>query len=204
MAEPEPAEPEPAEPEPAPTAPRPAARRERRPRPEVPTLVQLDLKPRTMLTRGLFGRCPACGGRGLFRRWFTMVERCPTCDLRYERVEGHWIGAIGVNTVCVMGLMMIVLGAVTFSLFPEPPPTWPLVSVEVIIAALGPLVFFPASRTLWTAIDLMMRPLKPGEVDPRFVKVDPLRDRTGIPQKPRRGRPDPRGTRRPGPGGPYS
>jgi hypothetical protein len=54
-------------------------------------------------------------------------------------------------------------------------------SAEVIIAVAGPLVFFPASRTLWTAIDLLMRPLRPGEVDPRFVLVDPLRDR-----KPRR------------------
>ena len=61
-------------------------------------------------------------------------------------------------------------------------------SAEVIIAVLGPLVFFPSSRTLWTAIDLMMRPLLPWEVDPRFVKVDPLRDRKrpGPPGAPRR------------------
>lgn len=171
------------EPQPAPP---PGPPRRRRPRPEVPTLVQLDLKPRTMLLRGLFGRCPVCGGRHIFHRWFTMVERCPTCSLRYERVEGHWIGAIGVNTVCVMGLMLIVLAGVTFSLFPDPPPTAPLLSAEVIIAVLGPLVFFPASRTLWTAMDLMMRPLAPGEVDPRFVKVDPLRDRKRPPGAPRR------------------
>lgn len=168
------------------TTPQPAQPRRRRPRPEVPTLIQLGLRPRTMLLRGLFGRCPVCGGRHIFRRWFTMVDRCPTCSLRYERVEGHWIGAIGVNTVCVMGLMLIVLAGVTFSLFPDPPPTWPLMSAEVIIAVLGPLVFFPASRTLWTAIDLMMRPLAPGEVDPRFVVVDPLRDRKRPPGAPRR------------------
>lgn len=141
-----------------------------------------------MMLRGLFARCPVCGGRHIFRRWFTMVERCPTCSLHYERVEGHWIGAIGVNTVCVMGLMLIVLAGATFSMFPDPPPTLPLMGAEVIIAVLGPLVFFPPSRTLWTAIDLMMRPLRPGEVDPRFVKVDPLRDRKrpGPPGAPRR------------------
>jgi hypothetical protein len=49
--------------------------------------------------------------------------------------------------------------------------------VEVSLALLGPLLFFPASRMLWTAIDLLMRPLAPGEIDPRFVKVDPYRDR---------------------------
>lgn len=166
----------------------PAQPRPRRPRPEVPTLVQLDLKPRTMLLRGLFGRCPVCGGRHIFRRWFTMVERCPTCSLHYERVDGHWIGAIGVNTVCVMGLMLIVLAGTTFAFFPDPPPTAPLLIAEVVIAVLGPLVFFPASRTVWSAIDLMMRPLLPGEVDPRFVKVDPLRDRPRRPpgRSPRR------------------
>lgn len=173
-------------PDPPPSAAPPPPRR-RRPRPEVPTPTQLGLQPRTLLLRGLFGRCPVCGGRRLFRRWFTMVDRCPTCSLKYERVEGHWIGAIGVNTVCVMGLMLIVLAAVTFSLFPDPPPTVPLVSAEVVIAVLGPLVFFPASRTLWTAMDLLMRPLLPGEVDPRFVEVDPLRDR---PRRPP-GRPGP-------------
>lgn len=164
----------------------PAPQPRRRPRPEVPTLVQLGLKPRTMMLRGLFARCPVCGGGHIFRRWFTMADRCPTCSLRYERVEGHWIGAIGVNTVCVMGLMLIVLAGVTFSLFPDPPPTWPLMSAEVTIALLGPLVFFPSSRTLWTAMDLMMRPLAPGEVDPRFVVVDPLRDRKRPPGAPRR------------------
>ena len=165
-----------AEPDPPAMPPRPRPRR-RRPLPEVPTLVQLGLKPRTMLLRGLFGRCPVCGGRRLFHRYFTMVERCPTCSLRFERIEGHWVGAIGMNTVCVMGLMLIVLLVVTFSFFPDPPPTWPLMTAEVLIATLGTLVFFPASRTLWSAIDLMMRPLRPGEVDPRFVLVDPLRDR---------------------------
>lgn len=170
------------------TGPRPAHRARmgriegKVPRPEVPTAIQLGVKPRRMLLRGLFARCPVCGGGHIFRRWFTMAERCPTCSLRYERVDGHWIGAIGVSTVCVMGLMLIVVAATTFSFYPDPPPIAPLLVVEIGIALLGPLVFFPASRTLWSAIDLLMRPLLPGEVDPRFVEVDPLRDRD---QRPR-------------------
>ena len=145
-----------------------------------------------MLWRGLFGRCPVCRERRLFHRWFTMVDRCPRCDLHFERIEGHWIGAIGVNTVCVMGLMLIVLGGVTFAWFPDPPPIAPLLVAQIVIAVAGPLVFFPASRTLWSAMDLLMRPLAPGEVDPRFVVVDPLRDRTPTPRKPG----DPRAMRR--------
>lgn len=155
----------------------PSPPRRRRPLPEVPTTVQLGLRPRTLMLRGLFGRCPVCGDRHLFHRWFTMTDRCPTCSLHFERVEGHWIGAIGVNTVCTMGLMLIVLAVVTFSWFPDPPPIGPLLVALIVIAVAGPLVFFPPSRTLWSAIDLLMRPLRPGEVDPRLVLVDPLRDR---------------------------
>ncbi|CAN5607922.1 hypothetical protein BH10ACT3_BH10ACT3_06660 [soil metagenome] len=105
-----------------------------------------------------------------------MTDRCPTCSLHFERVDGHWIGAIGVNTTVVMGAMFIVLMAVTMTSFPDPPPR-ALIFIEVAIAGIGPLLFFPSSRTLWSAIDLLMRPLKFGEVDPRFVKVDPARDR---------------------------
>lgn len=128
------------------------------------------------MLRGLLGRCPVCGSRHLFRRWFTMTERCPDCSLLFERVDGHWIGAIGVNTVVVMGLMLIVLFATTMLTYPDPIP-FALLGVEVAIAGLGPLIFFPASRTLWSAMDLLMRPLKFGEVDPRVVVVDPGRDR---------------------------
>lgn len=151
------------------------------PRPLVATPIQLDVKPSIMLVRGLFGRCPVCGSRHLFRRWVSMVDDCPQCSLHFERVDGHWIGGIGVNTVCVMGLMLIVLATVTFSFYPDSPPVGPLLTVEIIIAVLGPIVFFPASRTLWTAIDLLMTPLRPGEVDPRFVVVDPERDGTTAP-----------------------
>lgn len=132
-----------------------------------------------MLVRGLFARCPVCGKGDQFSRWFKMRDRCPHCDLLYERVEGHWIGGIGVNTVAVMGLMLIVLGVVTFTVAATDGelPFGELMLAEVTIAVLGPLVFFPPSRMLWTALDLLMRPLKPGEVDPRFVLVDPARDR---------------------------
>lgn len=153
----------------------------RRPRPEVPTTVQLGVTPTRMLVRGLFARCPVCGTGDQFSRWFRMTERCPHCDLLYERVDGHWIGGIGVNTVAVMGLMMIVLlsVALTVGMRDTELPFGELMAAELLIAALGPLVFFPSSRMLWTAIDLLMRPLKFGEVDPRYVVVDPERDRDG-------------------------
>ena len=91
------------------------------PRKEVPTTVQLDVTPSTMMLRGLVHRCPACGGRHLFRHWFRMEKRCPTCSMLFERVEGHWIGSIGLNTTVVFGVMLVVLLAGSLAFYPNPP-----------------------------------------------------------------------------------
>ena len=129
-----------------------------------------------ILLRGLFAHCPACGGRHIFHRWFHMAERCPTCTLRFERVEGHWIGSIGTNTMVIFTTMFVVLLSVTLLSYPNTPGPW-FLWTSIGIAVLGPILFLPPSRMLWTAIDLLMRPLRPGEIDPRFVKTDPYRDR---------------------------
>ncbi len=129
-----------------------------------------------MLLRAFVHRCPACGGRHVFRRWFTIAERCPTCTLLFERVEGHWIGSLALNTVVVFGLMLIVLMAGSMIGYPHP-PFRALLTAEIAIALIGPFLYFPSSRMMWTAIDLLMRPLRPGEIDPRYVVVDPERDR---------------------------
>lgn len=148
------------------------------PRKEVPSAVQIDVRPSVMLVRGFAQRCPACGGRHIFHRWFRMEQRCPTCTLLFERVEGHWIGSLGLNTTVVFGAMLIVLLAGSLIGYPNP-PYGALMIAEIAIAVIGPLLFFPSSRMMWTAIDLLMRPLKPGEIDPRYVKVDPERDELG-------------------------
>ena len=91
-----------------------------------------------------------------------MVERCPRCDLRFERIEGHWTGALGVNTIVSFGLLAVtvvvglILSAPEFEVLP-------LFVVAALEAILMPLFFFPFSKTIWTAIDLWMRPLVPGE-----------------------------------------
>lgn len=166
----------------------PAPQPRRRPRKEIPTAVQIDVRPSFMMLRGLVHRCPACGGRRIFRRWFNMESRCPTCTLQFERVEGHWIGSLGLSTTVVFGTMLIVLLAGSMLGYPHP-PFRELLIAEIAIAVVGPLLFFPSSRTMWTAIDLLMRPLRPGEIDPRFVVVDPERDRPDGNGRGRSGRP---------------
>jgi uncharacterized protein (DUF983 family) len=116
-----------------------------------------------MLLRGLVGRCPLCGSGKLFRWWLFMVPECPRCDLHFERIEGHWIGAIAINTVLSFGLMLgvIVTGVVTTH--PDI-PTGALALTACAVALVVPLLLQPISRTFWTAIDLAMRPVEPAEI----------------------------------------
>jgi uncharacterized protein (DUF983 family) len=122
-----------------------------------------------LLTRGITKRCPLCGGGDLFTGWFTMRERCPRCDFPLDRVEGHWLGSLGVNTIVSFGALFatVVAGVVIF--YPDIPVLGLMVAV-VVVGLVVPLLFFPFSHTIWSAIDLAMRPVEPDDdVDPRWL-----------------------------------
>lgn len=121
-------------------------------------------KGKKMLTRGMTRACPVCGQRGLFRWGLVMVEDCPRCRLHFERIEGHWLGAVGMNTIVTFGVLFVVMGVSLYVGYPEF-PLLPLLAVNIGVALLVPLLFHGSSRTSWTAIDLMMRPLEAHEVD---------------------------------------
>ena len=93
-----------------------------------------------------------------------MVDDCPRCGLHFERIEGHWVGAVGINTVVTFGLLAVILVVGLVATFPDF-PVGPLVAINVGVAAVVPVIFYPFSKTLWTAIDVAMRPLEPSEVD---------------------------------------
>jgi uncharacterized protein (DUF983 family) len=121
-----------------------------------------------VMLRGLALRCPVCGGGGLFRHWIAQVERCPTCGFRFHRVEGHWLGSLGMNTIVSFGALLLAV-VVGYALTTPDPPAGVLIGIAMAVAVVVPTVFFPWSRTLWSAIDLLMRPLEPDdEVDPLY------------------------------------
>jgi len=113
--------------------------------------------------RGCRKHCAVCNSGGLFSRWFTLAERCPRCNLRFERIEGHWTGDLGINTIVSFGTLLIALIIGFLLSWPEAPGIG-LFIVAISIAGLVPLAFFPFSKTIWLAIDLVFRPLEPGEV----------------------------------------
>lgn len=116
--------------------------------------------PARMLARGLTKRCALCGSGGLFTGWFRMRERCPRCGYRFEREEGFFLGAYVVNLGIAEGLVLLVGVVPCIALLAANPDAnlLPIVVSGLAAAALAPLVFYPFSRTLWSAIDLILRP----------------------------------------------
>lgn len=112
-----------------------------------------------MLGRGATKRCARCGGGKLFRRWFTMVPDCPRCGLHFEREQGYFTGAIAVNTIVIGGLFAVILVGTLIATAPDIPVV-PLLAVVVPLMAIGPLAFYPFSKTIWVAIDMaFLQPL---------------------------------------------
>jgi len=105
-----------------------------------------------MLWRGLTRRCARCGGGKLFRRYWTMVDDCPTCGLHFEREDGFFAGALAINIIAVGGLFTIVFVAALIVTIPEVPVA-PLLAILVPIVVLGPIVYYPFSKTVWVAVD---------------------------------------------------
>lgn len=114
------------------------------------------VRPARLLWRGLTKRCPRCGGGHLFRRWFTMVDRCPTCAYRFEREEGFFLGAYVINLS--LGLGMCIAGIVVgFALIRPVPSAGAIATGTALAAGIVPIIAYPFTKTIWTAIDMIMR-----------------------------------------------
>jgi uncharacterized protein (DUF983 family) len=113
-----------------------------------------------MIRRGLTKRCPACGSRHLFETWFRMKERCPGCDYKFEREEGFFLGAYTINLAIAEGLLLVLAIVPLIVLLDSNPDmsVWPIAIVGLVAAVVAPLFFYPFSRTIWSAVDLVLRP----------------------------------------------
>ncbi len=111
-----------------------------------------------VLARALRRRCPACGAGRLFKGWFEMRARCPGCDLRFEREEGYFLGAMALNIVVAEGLFVAGFAAALIATWPKPP--WELLTwASVVAVVLFPMALYPYARTVWLAFDLVFRPV---------------------------------------------
>ena len=121
----------------------------------VPPIAPGKVRPPTLLLRGFLLRCPRCGQRRLFSRWFTPPDPCPSCGLSFNRDNDATVGWIIVN-LGVTEIVFVALGvAVLLATWPDVPWTG-LTVVAVAVNGLLPLLLVPFSRTVWAAIELLM------------------------------------------------
>jgi hypothetical protein len=92
-----------------------------------------------------------------------MKPTCPRCGLRFEREEGFFLGAFVVNFGVMLLTMAAFIAIAVAVTLPDPDPV-KLAIGGVVVGVVVPVFFYPMSRTFWSAIDLIMKPLEPEEV----------------------------------------
>ena len=85
-----------------------------------------------------------------------MERSCPRCQLVFEREEGFFLGAYMINLALTMGALLVVF-VVGFALTAPDTPAGKLAAFAGAVGVVAPLVCYPFSKTLWCAIDTIMR-----------------------------------------------
>jgi Protein of unknown function (DUF983) len=82
------------------------------------------------------------------------MDSCPRCGYVFSREEGYWVGAVIVNTAATMGLFLAVFLASILVMAPD--IDWVvLLVVGVGVNLIFPVLFYPFSKTIWMAVDLV-------------------------------------------------
>jgi hypothetical protein len=95
-----------------------------------------------------------------------MHERCPGCGLSLERgEEGYQVGSYMFNIIAAELAFAAVFIAVMVATWPAPP--WDLLLYGgIVLTVVAPFLFFPFSKTIFLAFDLVFRPAESAERGP--------------------------------------
>jgi uncharacterized protein (DUF983 family) len=109
-------------------------------------------------------RCPNCGN-GHVLSWRGSVQpRCSACNFRFERSdENYFSGAMFFGLLTGEFIFAIVLAIILVAMWPNIPwdtITWAIPTGMIV------LLFFliPASKVIWLAVDVLVRPVQPDEL----------------------------------------
>lgn len=115
----------------------------------------VGVSPARALFRGVTRRCPSCGQGKLFRRWFSLAERCPRCGLVFEREEGAFLGSLAIN-YGVTGVSTITAVAIMLARSLPNPSAFTITATAILMTLFLPLFFYPFAKTTWAAIDMLL------------------------------------------------
>jgi hypothetical protein len=93
-----------------------------------------------------------------------MKPYCPRCGYRFEREEGFFLGAYMINlAISEMAVVAVVVALIVQEARGRVGSLLPWLAVGGAVQLVLPLAFYPFSKTIWAALDLIMRPLDPHE-----------------------------------------
>jgi uncharacterized protein (DUF983 family) len=114
--------------------------------------------------RAMAAHCPVCGSSGIWRSFGQLVDACPRCGYGFSREEGYWTGALIVNMAFALLLFFAIFVGGMLLTWPDVP--WMVLSVASIAAmALGPVLLYRQSKTLWVWLDQRVHPYAGDERD---------------------------------------
>lgn len=105
-------------------------------------------------------RCPACGTGRLYKSLLQMNESCPHCGLVFEREQGYFVGAIYVNVIVTL---FLIVSAFVVSLIVMPEYGSGVQTALFVIAIAVPLILFRHARSIWLSLDYFIDPPKTGK-----------------------------------------
>jgi uncharacterized protein (DUF983 family) len=111
-----------------------------------------------MLRAGIRLRCPRCAVGKLYAQPFKMYDHCHHCNLKYEREQGYFIGAIYINyaaTVAIAVPGFLLLDTFTSMTINQQLLLW------IPFAVIFPLICFHHARSLWLVLDHFFNPGQP-------------------------------------------
>jgi len=120
-------------------------------------------KPSTLLDI-LHQRCPRCrAGRifrySIFRGFPKMHERCPVCDLKFEREQGYFLGAMYIS----YGVALLMITAIALLLWST--TGWAITKITLWAIVLFVPLALPTTlmaRVLWIYLDQAVDPDRSG------------------------------------------
>jgi len=103
-----------------------------------------------ILGRALRLRCPRCGQGRLFYGLFSMHEKCASCNLKYERAPGFFLGSAYINYGATAVVLTVAYVGLHFGAgYSNRTLAIPLAAFCVLF----PLSLFRHARALWLAMD---------------------------------------------------
>jgi uncharacterized protein (DUF983 family) len=108
-------------------------------------------------------RCPRCCNGRIYESGMKMHERCPVCNLRFEREPGYFLGSLYISygMACAFLMFEVWIGSM---LLPEVDLGWIALGAIVCFIPFVPMVTRYA-RVIWIFFDRWLWPTRPGEDD---------------------------------------